>query len=246
MTTSGPALSDQQSLHRNDPRGLTHALAASLKSLIAAGRLSTGDRLPSESELCRSFDVSRTVVREAISQLRAEGLIETFHGKGSFIALPQAPTEHASSQSVVDLSLSQSPRDVMELRMAVETEAAALAAVRHTDQDIRSMDAALSDLRHATEVGGSIIGPDWAVHMAVATASANPLLIATMRAMGPSAVLRHRASLDDDVDVLDPEHSALILHEHHVIRDAVARGDAEAARAAIRVHLSRSMAALRR
>ena len=80
--------------------------------------------------------------------------------------------------------------------------------------------------------------------MAVAVASGNPLLIGVMEGLGAQSVLRHRASLDDDVDLVDPEHGALLVHEHAAIRDAVVRGDADAARSAVRVHLGRSLASL--
>lgn len=73
-------------LRRDDPRGLAHAVAARLRTAIADGALTPGAKVPSEAQLSRGYEVSRTVVREAVSQLRAEGLVETFQGRGSFIA----------------------------------------------------------------------------------------------------------------------------------------------------------------
>lgn len=231
-------------LGRDDPRGLAHAVAARLRSAIADGVLAPGARVPSEAQLSQGYEVSRTVVREAVSQLRAEGLVETFQGRGSFIAAAPGARGGRADSGIV-LPVRRSARDVMELRLAIECEAAALAARRRTRAQIEVLDRALADLRQAVRTGGGVVGPDWAIHMAVAVASGNPLLIGVMESLGAQSVLRHRASVDD-VDLVDPEHGALLVHEHAAIRDAVERGDADAARSAVRVHLGRSLASLPR
>lgn len=231
-------------LGRDDPRGLAHAVAARLRSAIADGVLAPGARVPSEAQLSQGYEVSRTVVREAVSQLRAEGLVETFQGRGSFIAATPGARGGRADGGIV-LPVRRSARDVMELRLAIECEAAALAARRRTRAQIEVLDRALADLRQAVRTGGGVVGPDWAIHMAVAVASGNPLLIGVMESLGAQSVLRHRASVDD-VDLVDPEHGALLVHEHAAIRDAVERGDADAARSAVRVHLGRSLASLPR
>ena len=231
-------------LRRDDPRGLAHAVAARLRTAIADGALTPGAKVPSEAQLSRGYEVSRTVVREAVSQLRAEGLVETFQGRGSFIAAAPGARGGRADGGIV-LPVRRSARDVMELRLAIECEAAALAARRRTRAQIEVLDRALADLRQAVRTGGGVVGPDWAIHMAVAVASGNPLLIGVMESLGAQSVLRHRASVDD-VDLVDPEHGALLVHEHAAIRDAVVRGDADAARSAVRVHLGRSLASLPR
>lgn len=231
-------------LRRDDPRGLAHAVAARLRTAIADGALTPGTKVPSEAQLSRGYEVSRTVVREAVSQLRAEGLVETFQGRGSFIAAAPGARGGRADGGIV-LPVRRSARDVMELRLAIECEAAALAARRRTRAQIEVLDRALADLRQAVRTGGGVVGPDWAIHMAVAVASGNPLLIGVMESLGAQSVLRHRASVDD-VDLVDPEHGALLVHEHAAIRDAVERGDADAARSAVRVHLGRSLASLPR
>ncbi len=235
----------KSSLRRDDPRGLSHALAVRLKSAIAAGDLASGDRVPSEAELGRTYDVSRTVVREAVSQLRAEGLVETYQGRGSYIATSNsaAPTK-ASQPLMVDLSVSRSARDIMELRRGVEPESAALAASRRCDADLISIDRALADFEHAVDTQSSTIAADFALHCAIAMASGNPLIVSLISALGTEAVLLQRASLHEEVDVSAARHGELLRFEHRQIRDAVARGDAEAARAAMFSHLSRSLASI--
>ncbi len=232
-------------LRRDDPRGLSHALAVKLKADVAAGNLIPGDRVPSEAELGRTYGVSRTVVREAVSQLRAEGLVETFQGRGSFIAAARAFSLAASDGAfAVDLSVSHSAQDLMELRRGVETEAAALAALHHSPADIAGIDRALADFDHAVAQRSSTISADFEIHLGVAMASGNPLIVSLMSALGSRAVLLQRASLHDEMDVVSEQHGLLLQHEHRQIRDAIARGDAEGARAAMFSHLARSLAGI--
>ncbi len=232
-------------LRRDDPRGLSHALAVRLKSDIAAGHLVSGDQVPSEAELGRTYGVSRTVVREAVSQLRAEGLVETFHGRGSYIAAASAlPKASSGEPFTVDLSVSHSARDMMELRRGIETEAAALAARRHSPSDIMSIDRALTDFDDAVAAHSSTIAADFAIHLGIAVASGNPLIISLISALGSQSVLLQRASLHDDVDVTSREHGQLLQYEHRQIRNAIARGDVEGARSAMFSHLARSLSGI--
>ena len=227
-------------LSRTDPRGLGHALADHLKQRIAEGDLGAGERVPSETELCRDFAVSRTVVREAVAQLRAEGLVETFQGRGTYVTAVVSPGGQQGSGTP---PLTGTPRHVMELRLALECEAAALAARRSTEVDRGVIDRAMADLRDALARREPAIAQDFAVHAAVARASGNPLVNDILRGLGPHAVLRHRAGLADPT-VLAPGHADLLVHEHQQICDAIARRDPEASRAAMHTHLSRSLAAL--
>lgn len=232
-------------LRRDDPRGLAHALAARLKAEIVAGELTPGDQVPSEAELGRTFEVSRGVVREAVSQLRAEGIVETFQGRGTYIAAT-GPTSRAAPGTpiTVDLSVSRNARDLMELRLGIEPQSAALAASRHTATDIAGIDRALADFDDAIGSGTSTITADFALHLSIAVASSNPLIVAVISALGSQAVLLQRASLHDELDVISPEHGHLLQHEHRQIRSAVARGDVEGARAAMFSHLARSLSGL--
>ena len=109
---------------------LAQGVVAGLKSRILEGSLAPGSKLPSEAELTEEYAVSRTVVREAVTRLRAEGLVETFQGRGSFVlALPE-PTSFT-----VEASAIRSHHDVLamvDFRLGIESEAAYLAAARRT------------------------------------------------------------------------------------------------------------------
>ena len=107
---------------------LAQRVVAGLKGKILAGDLPPGHKLPSEAELIGEYGVSRTVIREAVSRLRAEGLVETFQGRGSFVLAMPEPTSFTVESAAI-----RSHRDVLDMldfRLGIECEAAALAAAR--------------------------------------------------------------------------------------------------------------------
>src|SRR3954468_11073109 len=122
-------------------RSLTTDLVQALGDRVRSGRLQPGAKLPPEGAIMEEFGVSRTVVREAISRLQAAGMVETRHGIGTFVlghgdgsSFRIAPAQLATLHDVIG---------VLELRMAVETESAALAAVRRTADNLLALRSAL-------------------------------------------------------------------------------------------------------
>src|SRR5947199_10729047 len=116
------------------PRSLTGELVARLTDDITSGRIPPGSRLPTEQELIAATGVSRTVVREAVAALRAEGLVVTRQGVGAFVP------ENARRPLRIDfdpLSPLRAVLDVLELRTGIEIEAAGLAADRGSASQIR-------------------------------------------------------------------------------------------------------------
>ncbi|MDC6169985.1 FadR/GntR family transcriptional regulator, partial [Paucibacter sp. XJ19-41] len=127
---------------RRRPKTLALGLVEALGDRIREGRLNAGDKLPTEAAIMAEFEVSRTVVREAISKLQAAGLVETRHGIGTFVlglgegaAFRIAPDQMGTLTDVVA---------VLELRIGVETEAAALAAQRRSAAQLAAMQEALA------------------------------------------------------------------------------------------------------
>src|SRR5438445_2694460 len=130
---------------------LSRRLFEQLAGEIRSGRLAAGARLPTEQALTRAARVSRTVVREAVAALRAEGLVITRQGVGAFVsAEPQrAPfrIEPERMQSLSDIL------GVMELRLGVEVESAGLAAERAGKAQLRAISAALEAIGRAAAGG---------------------------------------------------------------------------------------------
>ena len=216
-------------------RGLFEQLAEQIKS----GRLVAGARLPTEEELSRAARVSRTVVREAVAALRAEGLVITRQGVGAFVsAEPQrAPfrIEPERLQSLADIL------NVMELRLGVEIESAGLAAERSTRPQVRAVAAALEAIERAAENGKSAVDEDLAFHHAIAEATGNPEFARFLQFIGRHLIPRRIVSGLPARMGGERAYLALIQEEHRRIYGAIEGRDARAARDAMRRHLTRSL-----
>ncbi len=226
------------------PRSLTADLVEALGDRIRDGRLLAGSKLPREADLMVEFGVSRTVVREAMSKLQAAGMVETRHGVGTFVVGPgDASSFRIAPDQVVTL---QEVIGVLELRIAVETEAAGLAASRRDAANLQAMRSALDTFVLAVEEGRDAVGSDFQFHLEVARASHNHHFADLLAALG--GMMIPRARLEPAVP-LTPERREYLqrVHaEHESLYEAIARQDADAARAAMRTHLSNSRERRRR
>ena len=226
------------------PRSLALELVDALGDRIRDGSLAAGDKLPTEAEIMGEFGVSRTVVREAISKLQASGLVQTRHGIGTFVVgLGDAAPFRVSPEQLATL------RDVialLELRIGIETEAAGLAALRRTEQNLIYMRSAVQAFERAIEQGRDAVGPDFQFHLEIARATQNPHFADIMGSLGSSII--PRARLDAPVEQSDERRQYLqsVNREHQSILDAIAAQDAESARAAMRTHLANSRERRRR
>jgi GntR family transcriptional regulator, transcriptional repressor for pyruvate dehydrogenase complex len=204
-----------------------------LKDRILAGDLLPGAKLPSEAELVTAYGVSRTVVREAVSRLQAEGLVETFQGRGSFVLAVPEPSPFSLESSAI-----RTGHDVLamvDFRLGVECEAAALAATRVTAKAGRGIEAALEQFGTAGQEG--VVQADFAFHRAVAVATGNRFYVELLDALGPMMVLLPRTRLGEEYSMTDAAHVDRVRREHEQVAAAVLAADAETARAAMRVHL---------
>jgi DNA-binding FadR family transcriptional regulator len=214
---------------------LTAGLIRDLSARIAGAALRPGDRLPTERELMGAYGVSRTVVREAISSLRAEGLVVTHQGKGAFVARDGGRGAFRIAEA--DVVTLQDVVRVMELRIGLESETAALAALRRTEAQLAQMRAALEEIEASVEASERSVEADVRFHRLVAEATGNGYFVDLFRQLGPLLIPRARV----DTFCHDPAGRAAYLRrvnqEHEQILGAVTAGDADAARAAMRVHL---------
>ncbi|WP_323100482.1 FadR/GntR family transcriptional regulator [Intrasporangium sp. YIM S08009] len=233
---------DAGKLDRDTGRSLAHELVERLKERILAGQMEPGQKLPTEAAFVDEFGVSRTVVREAISRLQAAGLVETFQGRGTFVlALPEPERFEVGADRV------RSHRDVLDMidfRIGVESEAAALAAARRTDVQLKAIERALRDLGRAGERPSHAVEADYEFHLRIAAASGNHFYRDLLASLGPMMIMLPRTRLEAEYTVSDATHLTRVSLEHENIHLAIARGDAEAARAAMRLHLANSRARL--
>ena len=229
---------------RRRPRTLALELVQALGERIRDGRLATGDKLPTEAAVMAEFGVSRTVVREAISKLQAAGLVETRHGIGTFVVgvgdaggFRIAPEQMATLRDVIA---------VLELRIGIETEGAALAAQRRTDEDLAQMRVALDAVKEAVDAGRDAVSADFQFHLAIARATQNPHFAELIATLGARIIPRARLEGEDAMTDERRAYLKRVNAEHENILDAIAAGDADGARAAMRTHLANSRERRRR
>jgi GntR family transcriptional repressor for pyruvate dehydrogenase complex len=239
MNTSSPTAAPLKR-HRNLAQGVVAHLTDSIKS----GSLKPGDKLPTESEIMRILGVSRTVVREAISHLQAAGLVETRHGIGTFVLEPAAAAPMGLDPATV-----VTMRDVLallELRISLETEAAGLAAGRRSDEQLRELRAALDSFEDCARKGVGTVAPDMAFHLLIAQSSGNRYFHDILSHLGTNIIPRARLNSARIAQDDPAQYLERVINEHEDIYSAIARSDAESARAAMRTHLSNSRERLRR
>ncbi len=220
-------------------RKLSYALIEQLAGQIKSGRLAPGARLPTEQALTRAARVSRTVVREAVAALRAEGLVVTRQGVGAVVSAEsqRAPfrIEPERMQTLADVL------HVMELRLGVEIESAGIAAVRASRAQLRAIGAALEAFGRAADAGKSAIDEDLAFHRAIAEATGNAEFARFLQFIGRHLIPRRAVSGLPERMGGQRAYLALIQHEHRRIYEAIESGEPRAARNAMRHHLTRSL-----
>jgi DNA-binding FadR family transcriptional regulator len=200
---------------------------------IVVGESRVGDRLPSENQLCTDYGVSRAVVREALARLHADGVTVTRKGAGTYV-------QKQPGREFLRLSPIGGIADLMrcfEFRIALEGEAASLAAQRRRDDDLKAISEAFDELNEVNAAGELGIQEDIRFHAAIAAASRNQIFIQTLQALhihiwNGMNITRH-ISLTRNKDRL-----SLVQEEHSRVLNAIREGDREEARIAMRQHIT--------
>ncbi|MGW2095008.1 FadR/GntR family transcriptional regulator [Promicromonospora sukumoe] len=223
---------------------LSGTLVEALRTRIVNGDIAPGEKLPSEPRLAVEHQVSRTVVREAIARLNLEGLVHTRRGSGSYALTP--PAEADDGGAPVARSLTDRLA-LVEYRLALEAEAAALAATRRTSAQLAALGDRLDALASSDGHPATAMQHDFAFHRLVAEAAGNRFLLEALDRLGPQMIAMPRGRLDRHAD--DDAHDATaqdggrftgVVQEHRAVLDALAAQDPLAASAAMRVHLASS------
>jgi GntR family transcriptional repressor for pyruvate dehydrogenase complex len=221
---------------------LVEMVGRHLRDAIQNGTLKPGDKLASESGLTQEYQVSRTVIREAIASLRADGLVEAKHGVGVFVLQPHADMHHSLRSA--DPNRISSIIEMLELRAAIEIEAAGLAAIRRSPAQEENILECLQDMARQITAGQSTVAADRAFHLAIADATNNPRFREFLDAIGKQMIPRALLQ-DSDVEQSPEKYLTQILEEHRHIFQAVSDGDEMDAREAMRTHLKGSQSRYR-
>jgi GntR family transcriptional repressor for pyruvate dehydrogenase complex len=207
--------------------------------LIASNTWKPGFRLPAERELAEAFGVSRTVVREAVKALEAQGVLESATGSGVYVRAADSSMVSRSLKTYIQLS-NQADFEIKlsEVRRVLEVEIAALAAQRATPE----YHAQLRQICQQMREGASNIAPekmadlDFRLHLALAEATQNELLEVLLAPLIQQ--LHQHITFTWEGYGLRPTET--VLEQHEAIVAAVQNGDPDAARQAMIIHLAYS------
>lgn len=210
-----------------------------LAQQIRSGEFAPDARLPSEMELTERFSVSRTVIREAISRLKSEGLVGSRRGSGTVVLPVTQATPFRLDLNVDDGRDSiQAVLRVIELRRGVEGEMAALAAQRRTRAQNLAIQQALQAIDAAAAAGRDGVQEDFAFHAAISNASHNPLYTSLVQFL--SQFLHAAIRVARMNEARSNEFVQQVRAEHAALAQAINDGNAEAARAAALRHMEQS------
>jgi GntR family transcriptional regulator, transcriptional repressor for pyruvate dehydrogenase complex len=217
----------------------TQELAQKLSAEIRSGRLEPGSRLPTEQELSAASGVSRTVVREAVAALRADGLVITRQGLGAFVALDvqQRPFRIDSD----DIKSSTDVVQILELRMSLEIEASGLAAERRVAGDLAKIKAALEAFDDQVETGGNAVEADFQFHLAIFRSAQSRYFPQLLEFLGHFIIPRQRVNLTSQNEAQRKQYLRRIQGEHVAMFEAIRDGNPAAARRAARRHVANAL-----
>lgn len=212
-----------------DRRPLYQQVGDRLREFIDTSGMQPGDKLSNVRDLAAELQVGRSSIREAITALRAQGIVEVRHGDG--IYLLQRPEDIISSLATELVDTHVDHPYIWETRQALEAQCARLAAMHATDEDLSELDAALAQMSDEIAAGLPGLGGDRRFHLGVATAGHNPLLIKLLKGLGQALDRTSESSLTR------PGQPARSLAEHRSILEAIRSGDHAAAADAMLAHL---------
>jgi GntR family transcriptional repressor for pyruvate dehydrogenase complex len=212
---------------------LSEQLADTLATEIRSGQVPAGQKMPTEAALVERFKVSRTVVREALARLKSLGLLDSRQGSGVYVrdaenfAALQFDPRHARSLQAV--------RQIVEVRRALEAEAAELAASRRSAADLKRIQAAVAALEKSVQGGGDGVQQDVALHRAIAQASGNPFIMDTLQYL--AQYLYQSTRLTRANEARRSDFVEQVRREHAEIVNAISDRDPARARQAAATHM---------
>jgi GntR family transcriptional repressor for pyruvate dehydrogenase complex len=216
---------------------LSDQVAQQLAAEIHAGRLGPGEKLPPEARLVEQFQVSRTVLREAVSRLKSLGLVDSRQGSGVYVSPspPYAPLNFDARSSESREAVVQ----MAEVRRALEAEAAGLAAQRRKAADLKHLKRAVLALDRAVKGGGDGVEEDLQFHRAIAAAAHNPFLIGALDYL--AQFMRGAIGVTRANEARRADFAAQVREEHAAVVSAIEAGDAPKARQAASRHMNNAI-----
>lgn len=216
--------------------GISQEISYRLEQLILDGGLAPGQKIPSERQLAGRLGVSRAIIREALHELQGRGVIDTHHGRGSFVASIVPATRDIDDSGPLMHLFAGHPRtlyDLLEVREQLEGQAAFLAAQRATNMDRHRITKAFQVLGETDPLSNA--KPDHGFHQAIVEASHNPILVHVLKGLKNMMLLSVQASVAN----LNPRETMRrsIMKQHRQIYQAILAGRPASARKAAIAHV---------
>ncbi len=198
---------------------------------ILSGKTSPGARLPSEEKLCERFGASRTVIREAIQQMRGKGLLRTTKGSGTFIADPSLDFLSTAMEAYASLVVEAGFNELIDFRILIETECARLAASNAGEGVLKELRSVLNRMEKVKGVRAKFSKADIAFHLAIAKGSGNRIYAGVLGAMERRIIDYAQTNRGDS------DWYSGVIRAHREIVDAIVLGLPDKAADAMRRHL---------
>lgn len=206
-----------------------------LHDKLTSGELSPGDKLPSVVDLAAEYGVGRSTIREALSALKAKGLLDIRQGGGTYV---KTPPDAASLTREAWVDRADSLLQLLDVRKVLETGCAALAAKHRGDDDLAALAATLQEMEQ--QLGDDVFGEqaDVRLHEQIAKATHNPMLVELMKSLS----VRLHESMRDTRSLwfyAEQESASRLLEEHRSIVSAIAQRDEALASSRMGQHLAK-------
>ena len=210
---------------------LYEQIVQQVEESIHKGAMKPGDQLPPERELAEQFGVSRTAVREAVKALREKGLVEAYHGRGTFITDGTSYSMRQALDRMLKVGQTEGSGFLAEVREILEPEIAAMAAMRCDAEDLASMHEQVGIMDHARKDPDAFIEADLDFHLVLAEAAANPIILSLIDSI--VGLLREQRMGIFQVEG-GPDRGQ---YHHKRILEAIVHKDPVGAREAMKAHL---------
>lgn len=205
-----------------------------LKDMITRGELKPGEKLPAERDMAESLGVSRASVREALTALEAIGILDIRPGDGTFVR--QTNISETFAPLALVLAVERNPgKQLMEVRRVLETESAALAAVRATEENLTKIEESLAKMKAAESIPLAV-EYDLKFHFAIAEATQNTILLRIMNTVADLMHITFRANREKLYAI--PDKSSQVIAEHDAIYHAIRERKPEKARQYMLEHIN--------
>jgi GntR family transcriptional repressor for pyruvate dehydrogenase complex len=215
------------------PKPIYEQVFEQIRDLIFRSELKPGDKIPSERELTEQLDVSRVSVRNAISKLVVLGFLENRQGQGTFVCQTNSLDENPLAMALK--ASDSSIKDLLEVRMGLECNAAALAAERADEEDIKILEGCINKIHERILLGRLGAEADVAFHMAIAFATKNPAQVHIMKNFYDFLMLGIKKSLMRLYE--DPSGMQAIRDQHLKIVQAIRNRDPHKSYMAMKAHI---------